>query len=164
MTVEATYSYLSLLQLRPSDGPCPFCGFLPTIKSGKVTCAGCDRECLAPIDIDADILDRLPKVCCRWSQEANDTRPAWTRGRTLWSEDDAKPPDRERLDEAWERLFGEKLSEDDSLAVWDGGDSLAYLEPGGRVFWSTYQGEEITLRPPTLITGHEKHDRWNLGE
>lgn len=80
-------------------------------------------------------------------------RPYWTHWPPIWTEDECAP-DRERLGEAWLRIFGEPLPEK-RIAVWDGGDAFGYLYEKGRVAWDTYMGGEIAIDPEALLAPHE---------
>lgn len=86
-------------------------------------------------------------------------RPLWTRHqRVLWTEDDATlhDPDAERVHDAWLRLFGETLNRDARLATWDGGDTFAYLYPGGRVEWHSYDGHRVALAKIVAVLDGKK--------
>lgn len=63
--------------------------------------------------------------------------------RRLFVEDDAKPPDAEVGREAWKRIFEEDLDETQQKEEYNGGDHIAYLMPGNRVFISAYDGTSI---------------------
>jgi hypothetical protein len=67
----------------------------------------------------------------------------------LWLEDECcrRDPSAERIEGAWLRLFGEEMPSGKPLEEYDGGDTFAYLWPGGRVSWSTYGGAAISLAP-----------------
>lgn len=54
--------------------------------------------------------------------------------RLLWVEDDARPPDGESSNQAWERIFGWHHTNADATDTWDGGDSFVELHPGNRVY------------------------------
>lgn len=113
-------------------------------------------------DID-DVFAGLPPLGCSWIDAANDTRPAWTYGRAIWSEDDAGTPDRERIADAWLRLFGRSYEHEPVLASWDGGDSFGYLHPGGISSWCYCGLGQIELMRPCAVTGNPAIDAWNLG-
>lgn len=111
-------------------------------------------------------VDDLPEVNIYdlrlWKAAANDTCPAWARGgRRLWLEDDSGDRDRERIEEAWHRLFGVDFNDDKVLATWDGGDVFAYLHTGGRVAWAAYDGGRITRTALCPVSGNQAVDRWN---
>lgn len=117
-----------------------------------------------------DLLD-AEKIVDAWAQvdghkwyhpSANDTRPAWTRGRTVWVEDDSACYDRERISAAWLRMF-ETSCPDTCLALWDGGDTFARLHENGYVSWSSYCGGKITIAGLAPITGNVEYDQWNAG-
>jgi hypothetical protein len=112
-------------------------------------------------DVD-DLIEALPYVPSQHGSTpaANDTCPAWTHTRTVWSEDDARTPDRERVDEAWERLFGDKLEDATPLAYWDGGDSFARLFSDGRVVWCVCGLYEIGVVGLCRLNGTVL-DSWN---
>ena len=96
--------------------------------------------------------------------------PRWVKtARWLWHEDDARPRDRERIEGAWKRIFGEPLPShyaknpdgtfiyvDDAIipsqeweAMWaatfDGGDSLYWLTHDGRIYSVSFEGGAIGL-------------------
>ena len=52
----------------------------------------------------------------------------------LWMQDDAHPPDAENGTQAWERIFGTHYSHHDIKETWDGGDSMAELHRGNRIY------------------------------
>lgn len=72
--------------------------------------------------------------------------PLWVKkalGRSVWQEDDARPPDAETLQEAWSRIFGEPYPAHETvLARHDGGDADYFLFPGGKVVCESYPGND----------------------
>lgn len=82
------------------------------------------------------------------------TEPTWaTRGarRLVWEEDDAMTWDREKIEGAWQRLFGERLDIRSAAAKYDAGDAVFYLFPGGRIACSACDGEAIYQCHPSLV-------------
>ncbi|HVE14327.1 MAG TPA: hypothetical protein VNI01_13085 [Elusimicrobiota bacterium] len=77
----------------------------------------------------------------------DDDRPEWVRTSvTIWQEDDARTPDRERRHEAWRRLFGCEIPDrKDAIEMWDGGDTFLYLHENGRIDGYSFEGELIEL-------------------
>jgi hypothetical protein len=71
-------------------------------------------------------------------------RPEWLRdARRIWVEDDAGTYDRERLEDAWSRLFGEPLDKSTRLEEFDNQDEFFYLMPGDRVYRIGCDGDAI---------------------
>lgn len=97
--------------------------------------------------------------------------PRWVKTcRWIWHEDDARPHDRERIEEAWQRLFDEEAPSryekaidgryvygpDNSLILssrwrtfwaqtFDGGDAMYWLSYDGRIYSFSYEGGAIGL-------------------
>jgi hypothetical protein len=86
----------------------------------------------------------------------------------LWSEDDAKPCDRERITEAWNRLFNEPLPDSTSaIAKEDLGDCFLYLHQENRVAEYSCEGEAIYVvakAAPHLPPEEEKDKKENKKE
>lgn len=85
-------------------------------------------------------------------QSSSDIPADWSTTRdivVLYEEDDARPPDREMLAGAWERLFSKVLKDETPLDKCDHGDAFATLYSGGRIAWSTCQGGRIERLKPT---------------
>jgi hypothetical protein len=76
-----------------------------------------------------------------------DARPEWLiNSRSLWNEDDSRCFDRERINEAWPRLFGESLFTDQAIARYDAGDTEYFLLPKGRIQVSSCEGAGIRVQ------------------
>lgn len=69
------------------------------------------------------------------------------RGPKLFVEDDARPPDAETLDQAYQRLFGVAFDPKAALRSEDQGDGVEYLMPGGVVVWASYPGGSAIYGP-----------------
>lgn len=68
----------------------------------------------------------------------------------IWTEDDAPVPDKERVHEAWERIFKTRApwlqpSTRQPIHKVDLGDWVAYVYSDGRVMTSSPEGAEIRL-------------------
>jgi hypothetical protein len=74
-----------------------------------------------------------------------DPSPKWVRtSKKQWEEDDAYPPDSERIGGAWRRLFGVPPPDNKAaLAEYDGGDEFWWLHEGGRIVVLSYAGGAI---------------------
>lgn len=59
----------------------------------------------------------------------------------LWQEDDAHPPDGEKLDAAWSRIFGDQTGSPRNS--FDGGDAFYYLYGSNRVAVESPCGDAI---------------------
>lgn len=72
-------------------------------------------------------------------------RPDWLRNaRRLWGEDDGGAGDRERLPEAWRRLFDEPLpGRNAAVDYFDNGDEGFALYAGGRIMRYGFDGDAI---------------------
>lgn len=86
----------------------------------------------------------------RKEQREKECIPAWVPlgdddpdFRRLFVEDDARPPDAESGRQAWERIFGEVMDPTTQRAEYDGGDCVAHLMPGNRVFEVSFDGTSI---------------------
>jgi hypothetical protein len=69
---------------------------------------------------------------------------------TIWEEDDAPVPDKERFSHAWERIRGDKYDEkrmhsSSVIATYDGGDWYVRLHPYGWVSGGTCSGAFIGI-------------------
>lgn len=67
--------------------------------------------------------------------------------KVLWSEDECTKglEGHEYLDDAWQRLFGEKLDKSKCLRMNDFGDCMEYVMPNGHSAWIVYDCDEITV-------------------
>lgn len=67
---------------------------------------------------------------------------------TLWSEDDAtvSDPDHERLEAAFQRLFGRVFSRSEAVDGLDVGDAVFYLLPNDIVVCCSYPGNDAIYR------------------
>lgn len=93
-----------------------------------------------------------------------DQVPVWCRSRelkelglakSLWVEDDARPPDAETIDAAYMRITGKELAGMSSKTwseSWDGGDCIYCLDKEARqvVIWSASCDSEIIQLAPTI--------------
>lgn len=91
----------------------------------------------------------LMEVRAELRAEAEYDPPAWLEGkRTIWHEDDAcraaGDTSRERVEDAWQRLFGEPLPPQ-PLEVFDEGDAIYKLYAHGRVLCHGYDGDSIDV-------------------
>lgn len=77
------------------------------------------------------------------------TGPAIPHGAVRWEEDDCTThdPDHEHLEQAWERIFGEKLNTKAAVRSEDGGDAFFYLMPNGYVVCASYPGNSAIYKP-----------------
>lgn len=68
----------------------------------------------------------------------------------VWTEDDARPPDAEKIEEAWGRYFGGQRvpPKGEALESVDEGDWFAHLHAGGRVAVYAYDGAAIHCLDP----------------
>lgn len=64
-------------------------------------------------------------------------------GKPIWQEDDSGCYDREQLESAWKRLFGESLDVKKNLEVRDDGDATFYRMPNGYIACHSYDGGAI---------------------
>lgn len=76
--------------------------------------------------------------------------------KTLFVEDDARPPDREMLPEAWRRLFGKDIGDETELDNCDHGDAFGALYSGGRIAWNTCEGGRIERLRSALCAADEQ--------
>lgn len=72
--------------------------------------------------------------------------PSWlTNSCSLWEEDDALTPGRERIRAAWRRLFDEDLDSLPIVDTYDGGDIIYFLHDNGRISVNSYEGGKIRV-------------------
>lgn len=74
----------------------------------------------------------------------------WNKGKCLWQEDDALPPDAPTLEEELRKFSGFSYAAFKSEQLWDGGDYFIYrlISPDGKVYlqYLTYRGGGNELR------------------
>lgn len=63
----------------------------------------------------------------------------------VWEEDDARTPDRERIEAAWKRMRGRDLRNADRTGSYDGGDLSAHLHWDGWIEGYSCEGEFIAV-------------------
>lgn len=78
----------------------------------------------------------------------------WDGAEVAWVEDDALTHDREHIEDAWLRLFGERLVMVDAVRKVDHGDAVFYDFGNGRMACLSYPGaNEIRVKkyePPKV--------------
>lgn len=70
-------------------------------------------------------------------------------GETLWMEDDAPVPDKERLAAAYFRLTGQHYRHEDAIEKEDAGDGDFLLMPTGLIVFSSYPGNSAIYEKGT---------------
>ena len=68
-------------------------------------------------------------------------------GQCIWTEDDAVYIDKERLHQAWKRLFNEKLDLSQSIVAEDNQDHMLHLMPNGYIACVSYPGNSAIYDP-----------------
>lgn len=68
-------------------------------------------------------------------------------GKLLWSEDDARPPDAERLEAAYLRIVGDIYRSTDAIESEDCGDGTMLLMPTV-IVWSSYPSNSAIYEKP----------------
>lgn len=72
--------------------------------------------------------------------------PEWSRTSVrLWTEDDSGDRERERVDAAWQRLFGEKLNSKNAVESYEQDDIFENLHAHGRINGLCCEGAYIDL-------------------
>lgn len=73
------------------------------------------------------------------------TERSWKTGERLWQEDDAtlQDPTAEKVGQAWQRIFGEKLGATIGRPMYDLGDCYGFLMPNGATYEESYDGAAI---------------------
>jgi hypothetical protein len=87
-----------------------------------------------------------------------DITPTWLASPVKWMEDDALTSDRERLKEAWKRIYDVEIESEVLVEVYDGGDLAATLFESGRIAVRSCGLAEIRELPP----GSEKPTRGGI--
>jgi hypothetical protein len=86
---------------------------------------------MGPLQMESEIPDWVPRY-----ETGKGYRGGGSQHISLWEEDDAHPPDGEKLDAAWSRIFGCLRS--GKLGHYDGGDA----------FYTFYYGNRVAVASP----------------